>query len=486
MNSSLTTAEASQGLWTKGSAATPINDRPLRVCFISTNAYGLLRPASGLPFGGAEVQITGLAREMARDPRFEIFILTGDRGRVGREREDGMTIVLDALCGGNQANYWSPGPGADGKAVSEEGAFCALVAKPIIGAKQIVRWLDRGPVKVATFLRALLRVGYSCRDGLKSFEVVRWLVHRIRECREVIKWYRVFRSIGADVYVMRCASLQVSHMQRACALLRRRFVYMVAHQQDVSGDYARSHGVLGKLYEGGLKRADAIVCQHADQVPLIRSRYHRDARLIRSLCPFPVAATSDAPRRTILWIARVESWKQPDLFLELAKRMPDQSFVMVGAASQNEPQNLPRLLERGKDLPNLRFLPGIPFANTATLFEDAMIFVNTSMNEGFPNTFLQAAACGTPTVSWTVNPEGILERYEMGYCANGDWDRFERCIRLLCADAALREKIGENARRYVQEQHDPAVIAREFGELCLALGNKRKVAAVQTQSVTTT
>jgi glycosyltransferase involved in cell wall biosynthesis len=463
MKSLITTADVSLGVGSHGSVATPVNGRRLRVCFISGNAYGLLRPASGRPFGGAEVQITGLARELARDPRFEIFLLTGDRDRVGREREDRITLVLDTLCRGNQSSDQISGPGGDAKAVSRRGSLWAMVAEQISG------WLDRRPANVAAFLRSLIRASYSCRRWLKSLPFARRLVHRMRECQESLRWAWLFRSIGADVYVMRCASLQVGFMQRACALLRRRFVYMVAHQTDVTGEYAASHGAVGRLFEGGLQRADAIICQHADQVPLIRSRYRRDARLIRSLCPFPVVADSGMPKRTILWIARVESWKQPDLFLELAQRMPEQSFVMVGAASQNEPENLPRLLERGKDLPNLRFLAGVPFANTSPLFEEAMIFVNTSMTEGFPNTFLQAAACGTPTVSWTVNPEGILERYEMGYCANGDWERFERCIRLLCADAALRGKIGENARRYVQEHHSPAVIAREFGELCLTL-----------------
>jgi glycosyltransferase involved in cell wall biosynthesis len=467
MKSLLTTTEASHGLGSDASAATPVNGRRLRVCFISGNVYGLLRPASGLPFGGAEVQITGLAKELARDPRFEIFLLTGDRNRVGREREDGMTIVLDGLCAQSQEGYRDPRQERDARAIW-----------PAV-AEQASGWLDRRPVKVAIAFRSLIRLGYSCRRGLKSLQFVRRLVHRMREWREVIKWARLFRPIGADVYVMRCAALEVGYMQRACALLGRRFVYMVAHQIDVTGEYAASHGPVGRLFEEGLQRADAIICQHADQVPLIRSRYHRDARLIRSLCPFPVAAGSDAPRSTILWIARVESWKQPDLFIELARRIPEHLFVMVGAASQSEPQNLPRLLESGKDLPNLRFLAGVPFAKTSALFEEAMIFVNTSAAEGFPNTFLQAAACGTPTVSWTVNPEGILERYEMGYCANGDWERFERCIRLLCADVALRERVGENARRYAQEHHSPAVVAREFGEVCLTLVAKPESIAVR-------
>jgi glycosyltransferase involved in cell wall biosynthesis len=261
---------------------------------------------------------------------------------------------------------------------------------------------------------------------------------------------------------------------------------MVAHEMDVTGEYAASHGTVGRIFEEALQRADAVVCQHADQVRMIRMRYGREPRLIRSLCPFPVSACSGAARATILWVARVESWKQPDLFLDLASRMPEHTFVMVGAASQIEPYNLSRLSARASDLPNLRFLAGVPFAHTSALFEEAKIFVNTSMAEGFPNTFLQAAACGTPTVSWGVNPEGLLDKYEMGYCADGNWARFEGYVRLLCEDAALRGRMGENARRYVTEHHSPAVIAREFGDLCLALGNKRKVAALQAQSVPTT
>src|SRR3989441_13239646 len=151
---------------------------------------------------------------------------------------------------------------------------------------------------------------------------------------------------------------------------------------------------------------------------------------------------TETSRKTILWIARVDPWKQPDLLLKLATRMPEETFVMVGPPSPLDLDNLPRLQKLAAVMPNLCLLAGVPFERTEALFGEAKLFINTAQYEGFPNTFLQAAACGTPIVSWTVNPEGILDRYQMGYFADGEWARFEQCVRLLFADEALRARIG--------------------------------------------
>lgn len=122
--------------------------------------------------------------------------------------------------------------------------------------------------------------------------------------------------------------------------------------------------------------------------------------------------------------------------------------------------------------PNIRLIPGVPFHDITVLFEDAKVFVNTSHYEGFPNTFLQAAACGTPIVSWAVNPEGLLDRHGIGYCAAQNPEQFEADVRRLCETPALREELGANGRRYVAQHHDPSAIARAcaglFAELALS------------------
>ncbi len=128
------------------------------------------------------------------------------------------------------------------------------------------------------------------------------------------------------------------------------------------------------------------------------------------------------------------------MFVQLAMHMPEETFVMVGPPSPLNPENLPRFQKLAATIPNLCLVAGVPFERTEALFGEAKLFINTSQYEGFPNTFLQAAACGTPIVSWAVNPEGILDRYQMGYCADQEWAKFEQCVRLLCADDALRAR----------------------------------------------
>lgn len=411
-----------------------------RICFISPYAYGVLRPSSGLPVGGAEVQICRLARELAQDPRLAVTVLTGDGLRTGRERVGGCEVVISPLIGRHQ---------------SRGGASLDVV--PIGG----------GAVIIASIRRKL------------ALSPLGWLWRLAREGATFIRWLRLLEAVGADVYVMRCASPQVGAVQRVCALLGRRFVFQAAHEQDVDGGYARERGVWGKRFEAGLRRADVVVCQHAEQASLFRARYQRDGRVIRSLCPVPVCdGIPQAERRTILWMARMDRWKQPELFLDLAARMPDRSFVMVCPASETEPVDPDMLRTRMAGLPNLRWLPGLPFDEAARLFGEAMLFVNTSQAEGFPNTFLQAMAAGTPIVSWAVDPERVLARHRIGACADQDWTAFEQAVRLFCADAELRERWGENGQRYVRAHHDPAAIAGEYAELFLSLGEDRMAANI--------
>lgn len=443
----------------KAQAATPA--RPLRVCFVSSQVYGLLRPSSGLPVGGAEVQIASLAKELAGDPDFEVVILTGDGARAGREREGRATLVLHPFCAVHPVRAASrPEPEAPAQGTGQPAPAWARPGY----------WLlNRCPAVLAAALRSGVRGAYACRRWLLSVPVVRRILQTARHVQVVMRWTLLFRTIQADVYVTRCAGGQAGYMRLASSLLRRPFVYMVAHDMDVSGEYVRANPVAGRLFEKGLRGADTVICQHQGQAEMVRSRYHRPAHVMRSLCPSPVQVKAAEAKKTILWIARTDAWKQPEIFLDLVGRFPEESFVMVASSSQMDPDNLAGIARAARSLPNLRLLEMIPFEETAALFAAAKIFVNTSKWEGFPNTFLQAAACGTPIVSWAVNPDGILERHQIGFCAGGDRARFEGSIRLLCADDALRADMGRNGRRYVQDHHDPGRIAAQFKALCRAL-----------------
>lgn len=447
---------------------------PLRVCFLSPYVYGRLNPASGRPVGGAELQIAAVADALTCNPSLQVSVLTTDGDRRTTERRGTMTMHLVPLWGSPHATVKPlPIPSAPMPI-----AQCPL---PIHVVRRVVGAL---PAPLARAVRLPGRLFYSLWRGLslRYWRGRRWLADRRYEVRIAFRWVHELAKVRADVYVMRCASPQLGYAALATRLLRRKLVYMVAHHIDVSGAYARSQGAWGRRYEQGLRRADMIVCQHDDQARLLRETYGREGVVIRSTSLSPVGSGAVLDRCHILWIARLDEWKRPELFLDLAARMPDQQFVMVGMPSETDPIDESGLMARIGALPNLRWNSRIPFAETTALFDAALMFVNTSRAEGFPNTFLQAAARGTPIVSWTVNPDDVLERHEFGFCARGDWPYFEATVRRLCTDRALAEKLGENGRRYVSRYHDPSHIAAQYAGLIQSLVDRKAKVKVQAKA----
>ena len=459
-------ASAIEGVYTETNARTR-----LRICLLSPYAYGRMNPASGWPVGGAELQMTTLAGSLACDPSLEVSMVTTDGDRRARERWGAVTVYLTPLWGRAQVQGAT---GARKDSGTETTHDLAEAAAPgwLVGVRAV---LDALPTWVGLAIRLPLRAGYTIRDDMRVryWRTRQWLKDRRYELGMAVHWIGVLARVNADIYVTRCASPQLAYAALATRLLRRKLIHMVAHHIDVSGVYAESQGSWGRRYEWGLGRADVIVCQHPQQAMLLRETYGREGVVIRSASLSPVRQETAQNGTYILWIARLDGWKQPDLFLDLVSRMPDRQFVMVGPPSEMDPINHAALRTRIEALPNLRWHGGVPFPETTALFDDALVFVNTSRAEGFPNTFLQAASRGVPVISWTVNPDQVLDRYKFGLCAGADWTRFEDQVRRVCTDVELRARLGENGRRYVAQHHDPTRIAAEYADLFVSLVRKK-------------
>jgi glycosyltransferase involved in cell wall biosynthesis len=152
--------------------------------------------------------------------------------------------------------------------------------------------------------------------------------------------------------------------------------------------------------------------------------------------------------------------KRPQLFVKLAQALPEEQFVMVMPGQEKAGKEL--MMEANRTA-NLKFIESIPFHKTQAYFNRAKCFVNTSDFEGFPNTFIQACMGSTPILSFNVNPDNFINKYELGcFCRNN----LQVAINFI--NGLDEDKIsfyGNNALRYASENHNISDKIKEFERL---------------------
>lgn len=262
---------------------------------------------------------------------------------------------------------------------------------------------------------------------------------------------RTFRLVDADVFLHAGAGMEVGAYALICRLMRRKFIFVVASTADLSDPYGGISGPFKWVYPAGVRLAHAIVCRTEDQQAALRERYGRAGHLIRTAHPIP--PETDRPRITILWAGRIHPLKQPQLFLDAAEQLSDLRCVMVGMRDDAHLELWDAVRRRAGTLRNVSFHADLPFHCMDELFGSAKIFVNTSTHEGFPNTFVQAVLNGVPIVSWIVNPDLVLSRHHIGFCADGAFDDMVSFIRRLCSEEPLYDNLRRRARAYGTANH---------------------------------
>lgn len=283
-----------------------------------------------------------------------------------------------------------------------------------------------------------------------------------KKIKSVLIQLFVMRESNADIYIKRAAGPEVGIIALYCMLFRKKFVYMTAGEIDCSGEYRRKNKFLGLLYEFGLKHADTLITQSKDHQRLLKDTYGLESFILNT--GYNIPKSGSGSKEYILWVARLDKCKQPEIFLDLAKMFPEESFVMIAPAS-SDLAYAQKIQRKAKDVRNMQFISGVPFFKIDEYFKNAKIFINTSHYEGFPNTFVQAAMHGIPIVSLNVNPDLIFEKNNIGYYANNNPNVLAGKVKLLINEKNIYNKISANAHTYAVENHDLRKTQNNF--LCI-------------------
>lgn len=231
-----------------------------------------------------------------------------------------------------------------------------------------------------------------------------------------------------------------------------RLDFTCALDSEINGTYRREHPIFGALFEFAMRRCDARHAITQDQKKCFSNR-GMDCTLYRYLV-FPRKKPFVGGGKTVdfLWVSRCQTIKQPHLFLEMARSLPDASFEMICPAENRVLWEEVAGLAAG--CPNLRFIESVPYHQVQDHYDRARIFVNTSEWEGWPNSFIQAGLGKAALLSLNVNPDGLFQKYHLGYVSDGDPQKFLQHAREMISDPQALERMQNACARFVEEMHD--------------------------------
>jgi glycosyltransferase involved in cell wall biosynthesis len=300
----------------------------------------------------------------------------------------------------------------------------------------------------------------SSIDGLDLI-VQRGLRSRLPGVRSLEAFGRTVAAIvraGAPVVVQCNASVETGYVAFASRLTRRRFVYSTVNVVDLDFGRIEPSRLRVWAFHAGVRIADEVVAQTAEQVELIQGRFGRDARLVQCVSE-PAPAGLRSPE-AFLWIGRLAVYKHPQAYLDLAEAVPEALFRMVGVPSGPDgPRLAAAVAARAASLPNVELLEPRPREQLAPLYDSAVAVVNTAEFEGMPNIFLEGWARGVPALALKHDPDGMIVRDRLGAFAGGDPVRLAEQARELWAGRANRSELAERCVAHMAEHHSLEAVA---------------------------
>ncbi|HVO77014.1 MAG TPA: glycosyltransferase family 4 protein [Candidatus Bathyarchaeia archaeon] len=366
----------------------------MKVCFFSPTAYSYFRPDKAAWGGGAETQQLLVARHML-SKGIEVSFIVGDYDQPRVETVDGITLIKSfALFKGNR---------------------------------------------------------------------------KLRFVPDMLRIRQAMRIADADIYNQRSTSFYTGQLAFFASELGKAFTFSLCSDFNCYADGRGAlRGPMPHLYRYGIGKADAVIAQTEKQKRLMLQNFGRQTVVIRNGITIPPLETPRSHERQgsseegagpwkgedpgFLWVGRFLHEKRPELFLDIARALPEARFTMIGGWAGDEGYSA-TVARTAAGLANVTHLPFVPPAEIEAYYRQATALINTSTYEGFPNTYLHAWVYGVPVITLEIDPDDIISSHRIGTVA-GTFEKLVEAVRRMHEDPSARNEMSSRASRYVRENHD--------------------------------
>ncbi|HSA14749.1 MAG TPA: glycosyltransferase family 4 protein [Spirochaetota bacterium] len=267
---------------------------------------------------------------------------------------------------------------------------------------------------------------------------------------KVVKFHSAVRKSKPQVIIQRGLSLFSSFLAIYCYFFEIKFIFMFAHDREARGRFQRNNRK-NLLYPVLLKFATSLIVQNGYQRDHLPPEVSHKVNKIKN--GFQINKNDMCIKDGVLWVGRLEPWKRPEILLDLAEKLPDKKFIMIAPVVKKHESYAEEIYARAAGQPNVEVIKFVNHNDIDRHFKCARLFVNTSLEEGFPNTFIQSCKNNTPIVSLKVNPDNCITRFNLGFCCDDNCDLLLSCTEKILSDDALFRTISSSVYTYAKENH---------------------------------
>jgi len=196
-------------------------------------------------------------------------------------------------------------------------------------------------------------------------------------------------------------------------------------------------------------KADKIICQtNYQRTKLNEVKGLRSTVIPNSFISSNKIVDYEKKENIILWVGNLRQVKRPELFLDVARMALHSNFrfIMIGGNEgylyENEvPENVEILGMKNKE-------------ETISFFSKAKILINTSITEGFSNTFLEAWYNMVWVESLYVDPDLIFSKYGYGNVHLGSLESLILSVQKKIDGERIDIQKLLEAKQYVVDKHN--------------------------------
>lgn len=299
---------------------------------------------------------------------------------------------------------------------------------------------------------------YNPSKGIKK---IRWFYYRLPRLIKAIK------DFAPDVIIQECAGFETGIMCFIANLLNIPFMYRVANDMDTDERLKTRLNLRQRIFfKYALRHSDAILCQNNYQYQNLRLKY-KDCKLHIIHNPFHLEKMNElndfTKRSYIAWIGIFQYQKNLPALYKIVKSLPNVNFQIAGKKSSSSKltPNIEDALEALSNCPNVKFVGYLNRTEVLPFLSKAYALLNTSLYEGFSNTYLEAMSTGTPIITTiNANPDNLISEKKLGIVAD-KYDEVNKSI-LTLLNYTNYTQLSSNCRNHLVEYHNPKTLSEKI------------------------